>query len=176
LYRGYLFDRYLIPLLPALAIPLLWHWQRRAGPWVPQAAWAVVGLLALYGVATTHDYLAAGRARLQAATRLTSAGIPRAKITAGFEYDAWTELEVSGRIADQDFPDEDDPAAAALAQRYPVFPPYWFWAHTPSIDPVYFVTYSRLPKLRDLAGFPPILYRAWAPPFRRQVFTQVAAR
>lgn len=44
---------------------------------------------------------------------------------------------------------------------------------TPSIDPVYFVMYSRLGGLDD-SSFPPARYRAWLPPFDRQVVTQVA--
>jgi hypothetical protein len=176
-YRGILFDRYLLLLLPALIIPLLRHCQRKVRDAVPAAAWMVAGLFALYGIATTHDYLAAGRARLQAASALTAAGIPRTSITAGLEYDGWTELEHSGHIADADFPDEDaeDSGAPQPGRRYPVSPPFWFWAKTPSIDPVYIVAYSRLPELRD-AAFAPVGYRAWLPPFHRQVFTQVARR
>ena len=85
LYRSIFFDRYLIPVLPAIGILLLGYWQRYVRNSVPRYAWVVVGLLSLYGVATTHDYIAAARARLEAATRLTDAGVPRAKITAGWE-------------------------------------------------------------------------------------------
>ncbi len=173
-YRGYLFDRYVLPLLPAIAIPLLRIGPRGGRNPVPKAAWAFVALLALYGVATMHDYLASERARLEAATRLTAEGVPRNRISAGLEYDAWTELGHSGRIADRDFPDENQPAYRALADRYPVFPPYWFWAHTPSVEPVYIVSYSRLSQLHDLERFPPIGYTAWLPPFHRQVFTEAS--
>ena len=174
LCRGYLFDRYLLPLLPAVAIPLLRIRPGAVRDSVPKAMWAVVALLAVYGTSTMHDYLASERARLEAATRLSNAGIARNQISAGFEYDAWTELERTGRIEDRQFPDKDEPGFADLATLYPVFPPFWFWAHAPSIAPVYLVTYSRVGQLHDLERFPPIGYTAWLPPFHREVFTQAS--
>jgi hypothetical protein len=162
-----LFDRYLILVLPLLVVPLLRHFQARVRETPPGWGWAVLGLFALFGVAMTHDYLASGRARLQAATTATAAGIPRVHVSAGLEYDGWTQLEQAGFIP--------TPAEQAVAapRNYPVSPPYWFWARTPRVDPVYVVTYSRLPGLVD-SQFPPIRYTAWLPPFRRQVFTQRA--
>jgi hypothetical protein len=168
LYLGNLYDRYLLPLLPVIAIPLLWAYQRAVRNAPPALGWAIVCVLALYGIATTHDYIAAGRARAQAAAALTSAGIPRTSITAGFEYDGWTQLEQSGVTASFH-------AGMPLSHAYPVSPPYRFWAATPSVDPVYFVMYSRLAALHD-SRFPPVRYRAWLPPFVRQVVTQVAPR
>jgi hypothetical protein len=160
---GYLFDRYLIVLLPALVIPSLWHYQHEIRKPLPSAVWAVVGVLAWYGVATTHDHLAAGRARLQAASALTAAGIPRTRITAGLEYDGWTQAEQTGSVH----------AGTNAGRTYPVDPGYWFWDFTPSIDPLYFVAYSRLEGLQD-TRFKPVRYAAWLPPFRRQVYTQIA--
>lgn len=197
IYRGIPMDRYLIPLLPALVIPLLWQYQRHVRAAPPALGWAVVGLFALYGVATTHDYLSAGRARQAAASALTAAGIPRTSFTAGMEYDGWTELEHSGHVVDADFvfglEDQKaqqsysgfagppyrifvrsaDGSVALSPNKYPVPVPSGFLANFPSIEPVYVVAYSRLPGLED-APFPPIRYRAWLPPFSRQVFTQVA--
>lgn len=195
--RGIPADRYLIPLLPALVIPLLWQYQQRIRNTPPTLGWILVGLFALYGVATTHDYLAAGRARKAAASALTANGIPRTSITAGLEYDGWTELEHSGRLIDADFVSGQESSHAAnhsLPQSgppyrifvrsangtvslspnmYPVPVPSGFLANFPSIAPVYVVAYSRLPGLID-ATFPPIHYRAWLPPFDRQVVTQIA--
>jgi len=156
-----LFDRYLIVLFPVLVIPVLWRSQEDGRKTPPKIGWAILALFALYGVATTHDYLAAGRARLEAASALTTAGIPRTRITAGLEYDGWTQIEHTGI-----------PAAEEDAGSRPAEPSYWFWQYTPSVDPVYFVAYSRLPGLRD-APFPPVRYTAWLPPFHRQAFTQV---
>jgi hypothetical protein len=83
------------------------------------------------------------------------------------EYDGWTELEHTGYIV---------PLGEVKGRvfRYPAAIPWWIWEAGPSIDPVYFVTYSRVPGLRD-APFPVISYRAWLPPFHRQVLTQTVA-
>jgi hypothetical protein len=158
-----LFDRYLIVILPVLTIPLLWHYQhafRKSPHW---AGWAVIGVFAWYGVSTTHDYMAASRARLQAATALTAAGIPRTRITAGLEYDGWTQSEHPAPT----------PGGAKADRPYPIDPEYWFRGYTPSIDPLYFVAYSRLDGLRD-TRFRPVPYTAWTPPFHRWVYTQIA--
>ena len=164
-----LFDRYLIVLLPALIVPLLWHFQRRIRETPPALGWVVMGLFALYGVAATHDYLAAGRARVRAATAVAATGVLRTHISGGMEYDGWTELEQTGHVLNVSFSADPKPAP----HRYLVSPPYWFWAKTPSLDPAYMVTYSRLPGLVD-AAFPPIQYTTWLPPFHREVFTQKA--
>jgi hypothetical protein len=173
-YRGILFDRYLIPLFPVLVIPLLWWRQRSSRNSPPALGWAVLGLLALYGVAATHDYFAASRARVEAVAALTAAGIPRTSIMAGLEIDAWTELEHAGHIAPASIPARLEAAGAfRTPRRYPISRPVWVWAHIPSIDPAYFVTFSRLDGLQD-STFPPVRYRIWLPPSERQVLTQVA--
>ena len=169
LYRGP-FDRYLIPLLPFLVSPLLWRYQRRVRSAPPALGWMVAGGFALYGIATTHDFLAARRASLEAASAMTAAGIPRTSITAGLEYDGWTELEHSGDVGAFG---QTDAGPFLPGRQYPEATPGWVWDGMPSIDPVYFVTYSRLPGLRD-APFPTIRYHAWLPPFERQVLTQFA--
>jgi hypothetical protein len=170
LYRsaifGYLFDRYLIVIMPLLILPLLLHLQQRIREAPPVWGWGIVGVFALFGIVMTHDYLAAGRARVQAASAVTSAGIARTHVSAGLEYDGWTQLEQTGRIPS---PEEQ----AAVSRSYPISPPFWFWSHTPSVKPVYIVTHSRLRGLED-SQFPPVAYTAWLPPFRREVLTQKA--
>jgi len=173
LHDGMLFDRYLIPLLPALVIPLLWYCQQRIRPAPPTLAWAALGLFACYGIAATHDYLAAGRARVRAASDLIATGVPRSHITAGLEYDGWTELEHSGHVNDEGIRTPPGAYHPQRGRRYAISPPYWFWDETPSVEPLYFVVYSRQPGLRDTA-LPPVRYTAWLPPFHRRVFLQMA--
>ncbi len=171
LYRGILFDRYLVPLFPVVIFPLLWRQQRRIASSPPLAAWAVLVVMAAYGVATTHDYYAASRARYRAMGALLAAGIPRANITVGLESDAWAELEHTGHIAAAVVPTErkswwpERPKPASTAS-----PSGWFWRKAPSIGPAYFVTYSRFTDLHDAS--PPVAYVTWMPPAKRQVFTQ----
>ena len=174
LYRGHFartLDRYLLPLLPAAALMLLWLYQQRIRDRVPRIAWLVAAVFGLYGVATTHDYLAAGRARLAAASVLTAAGVPRTSITAGLEYDGWTQIETGGYL---NSPFIRSPANAYKARAEDTYPPglwYDLWPFTPSITPEYFVVYSRQPMLVD-TEFPPITYRAWLPFSIRSVYLQ----
>ncbi len=164
-WEGFRLDRYLLPLLPALVIPLLWHHQQRIQQRVPAVGWVVLGLLGAYGIATTHDYLASARARLQAASTLVANGVPRTWITAGLEYDGWTQIEQTGHITGVQI------RVPLGVNRRPISPGYWLWDRTPSIQPRYFVVYSPDPSLID-SPFPPVRYKAWLPPFRRQVLTQ----
>jgi hypothetical protein len=87
------YDRYLLPMLPGLLIPLLWHYQQLIRDRIPVVGWVVLVAFGSYAVATTHDYLAAARARLAAATSVHATGVPRRHISAGIEYDGWTQIQ-----------------------------------------------------------------------------------
>ncbi len=175
LYRtrfGDLFDRYLLLLLPAANLTLLWLYQHRIQERVPLVAWLVAGVFGLYGTAATHDYIAAARARLEAASALTAAGVPRTRITAGVEFDGWTELETTGHINNFAIAIPNDAYKFRPFPHYPGGLRYLFWALTPSVDPEYFVVYSRLPGLID-SSYRPVTYSTWLPPSTRTVYTQV---
>jgi hypothetical protein len=128
--------------------------------------------MALYGVAATHDYFAASRARRQAAEALAAAGIPRTDITVGLESDAWAELETTGHIAAAVVPAENTNRGRTRPKPANTRAPEgWFWRKAPSIGAAYFVTYSRFTDLKD--AIPPVPYRTWLPPAGRFVFAQV---
>jgi hypothetical protein len=168
IYRSVLdrlyFDRYVILFLPLLILPALWHAQvhRPAPPWW---SWTALTLIAVFAVAYTHDYFAVGRARVQAAGEVTASGVPRTRVSAGLEYDGWTQLEATGRILT---PQE---VTATPPPPYPTHPPFWFWKYTRAIHPAFVVSYSPLPGLVD-AGFPPVPYRTWLPPFDHKLLIQ----
>ena len=159
-----LFDRYLILVTPVVVIPLLWLYQARVRSTPTPLACAVLALFSIYGVANAHDYIAAARARLEAASRVLASGVPRTRVSAGLEFDGWTQLETAGRI-----PSREERQRAA--RTYPIPDPFWFWRMTPALDPLYFMVYSPVPGLRD-SRFPAIVYQTWLPPFHRRVLTQ----
>jgi hypothetical protein len=170
------YDRYLIPLLPLVAVPLLRYYKMQIGPRVSGLSWAALTLFALYGIATTHDEFAAARARLTAAQTLERAGIPRAEITAGMEYDGWTQLEASGYLNDGQI--ANPPGAYRLLTctdneegTGPDAVRLWYLGKMPVIRARYFVVLGRSPKLQD-GPVAPVGYTTWLPPARRQVFTQ----
>ncbi len=160
------FDRYILPLLPPFIIVLLLLCQTHAGPRILAAGSIGLFVNALYGVATTHDYLASGRARAAAAGYVEATGVPRTNISAGLEYDSWTELTQAGHLSRSPMGKIRLPPPAAANENY------WFWANTPHVQPRYIVVHASQPHL-IAAPFPRFPYRTWLPPFRREVMVQM---
>ncbi|MBV8781943.1 MAG: hypothetical protein JO353_11145, partial [Phycisphaerae bacterium] len=166
-------DRYTLPLTFTICLWFAWLGGRhRNGGIALRVGWAVLSLVALFGIAVTHDEFATARARLAAASVLTSHGIPRTRITAGVDYDAWTQLQATGYVNDSRIVNPPN-----VFVPHPRLVPagrtdYWFWEWTPVVQPVYFVVDT---PQRDLT--PPVLivhYNAWLPPFDRAAYIQRA--
>jgi hypothetical protein len=161
-YEGLSSDRHVLLVLPAavvLALKLFESYRSR----VPWFGWAVLGLYACYGIATTHDYYAGLRARVAAFDLLRSEGILPGKIDAGLEIDAWTQLELAGRM--------NNPLVRSPVDAYVPTPrtyPFWLSTYTTSLHPDYYLAWSGVPGLIRSPD-KPILFSSWLPPFRRQV-------
>jgi hypothetical protein len=159
-------DRYLLPIVVCAGLML----SPKTASQPTKLSWLVLFIFCLYGIATTHDYFARGRARLEAANRVVSQNISPLEITAGVEYDGWTELSYSGHLND---PNITNLPRADREVTAPTTSWYWFSTETPHIHPQWFVVLSRQPGLRD-SGFPPVSYPSWLPPGDQQVFTQTS--
>ena len=157
---GYTFDRYMLPCIALFMLLAL----RRFAPGnrrIPVLAWLCCALFAAYGVAATHDYFNALRARTTAAHTLEQAGVPRNHISAGFEYDAWTEVTGAGHVEVSRYQDQlvDNSARG-----------FWmeFWNHVPHSQPDFVI-------LHEQAGAPAgggvfkVEFSAWLPPYRRSM-------
>ena len=156
-----IFDRYLLPIMPwAATVALLWFAKdnpradeigRTAMPF----AWALLCVLAFYGIASTQDLWALAEARVKATRTLEAAGVPRTSIDAGFEYNAWTELMVSGHL--NFFRVRNPPGAyrPGLSQ-------------TPSVEPQYVLEYAPTPET-EASKFGVVPYSSLLPPFHKQV-------
>ena len=150
------YDRYLLPLLPCLAVPLLLAGQRdRPGRAVGPVAWGLLGLYAGFGIALNQDVSALLRARTAATDRLEAAGIPRAQIQGGFEYNFWTQMLLSGYINDHRL----HPRSAFRAG----------YVQTPDLRPRYVVNASHTPDAEP-TRFGSVRYTSFLPPFRRELF------
>jgi len=155
-----IFDRYLLLLLPGTAtVLLLWAESRERSEWILQKtmpfAWALLAVFAFYGIASTQDYWALARARVTATGKLEAAGVPRTAIDAGFEYNAWTELQVSGRIN----------------SRWVVNPAGFYrpdLSQTPSVVPQYRLEYEPSAEAK-VSEFGSVPYVSFLPPFHKQV-------
>jgi hypothetical protein len=174
---GYAFDRYLIPILPLASILLL---RRLSLVTAFPRFGALVGgviltLYTLFGIAATHDYFALVQAENRAVEQLIRAGIPRHQIRAGFEQDAWTELETRGYFNYMGIATPRDAYRKPGPELTPAVlgaqPPRFWWNMTPSIEARYFVVTTPLEKLTD-APYPPVSYRTWLPPFTREIYFQ----
>jgi hypothetical protein len=153
----WLSDRYALPLIPIGAIFLSRQTRTRpsnraAGS--TAASWILLGVFAVYALATTQDVLALARARGDAVQRLRDAGVSPTAIAAGFEYDCWVQLLSTGFINDYRLP-------ASL------FKPDV--GMTPSLRPLYRVEFE---PLRDTnrSRFGAVDYFSAIPPFHRRLF------
>jgi Dolichyl-phosphate-mannose-protein mannosyltransferase len=155
------FDRYLLPIMPwAATVALLWFEQdnpsaermlRRTMP----LAWALLAILALYGIASTRDLWALAEARVLATRKLESAAVARTAIDGGFEYNAWTELTINGR----------------MNSRWVVNPPGAYnpnLSQTPTVNPEYRLEYLLTPETAP-SEFGSVPYLSLLPPFHKQV-------
>jgi hypothetical protein len=159
--RTWLFDRYLLPLLPIALILLLRFYQDRVKPNLPPISGALVLALAFYAVAGTHDAFSKYRARQAAVSELRGAGVPDNAIDAGFDHNAMTQIERFGYINDPHVrmpgsADTPHPLAGTTdCQTLPDAAPL-----TPVMVPGYTLSYD--PKAcGGLSRFAPVTYSEW---------------
>jgi len=155
-----LFDRYAMPFLPLLILGILIVLQRNGVPDPGRAAWAMVLLFGVYGVAITHDHFEQMRTQRLALNLLKDARIPRENIVGGMEDDMWTQVDLDGRLIAT-----PDASGADL----PVYLHPGYLKLTPRIKPHYLISTSNLP---GAAGckFEPLVYSTWLFPRDRELF------
>lgn len=164
---AFFFDRYSIPLLPGIILGGLCLLRKRRpasrNGWegIPAIAWSAIVVFGLYGIAISHDAFALLRAEMAAAEALQVRGIPRASISAGFEYDATTQTNAVFTVAHGRSAPPDDPAARL----------HWYLPMFSTVQPQYFVVASAVPELEETA-YPKTGYVDWLPPFRRQLMIE----
>jgi hypothetical protein len=158
------FDRYSIPLLPGIIFGGLCLLQKRrqrsSSGWqaIPTVAWCAIVVFGLYGVAISHDMFSLLRAEMRAAEALRQRGIPRNRISAGFEYDSTTQTNASFSLAQERTPSPNDPVARLQ----------WYLPMLSAVQPQYFVVASGVPELEETA-YPKTDYFNWLPPFHREL-------
>jgi 4-amino-4-deoxy-L-arabinose transferase-like glycosyltransferase len=157
------YDRYLLPLFPAVTIPLLLLYQKSESQQGRRkaflvAAWAALIVMGAFGVAITEEVHGLNRARSAAANEVFLSGVPRTRIDAGFEYNFWTQIQTQGYI--------NDPRIVNPPNAYQPGKDM-----TPAVDPLYRIGFCNGPLLADeaLTDFPTVTYRSYLPPFRREL-------
>jgi hypothetical protein len=160
LYYPPVYDRYMVPLAAFAALYAGWLLYRVTGSrGNSAAAWMALALLAAFGTASTHDLFATDRARLEAAAWVSRQDIARRCVSAGYEYDAETQLAEQGVLVATFSPE---------LSRRPV--DFWFFGWTPAVQPCTYVTLSQQSKLGAVAQ--QIEYRTWLSPRTRHIFVQ----
>jgi hypothetical protein len=163
-------DRYVLGLAPLPIVYLLKIYEDRIGAAIPKTAFAVLAILALFGVGKADKRYAENRARLKAASVLLAHNIPRTAIYNGFEYDCETQLDATGYVNE---PKIVNPAGAYRAHTPSVpFPAAALDPSlAPSVVPEYYLVTSPEPFLVP-TEYPGIHYRTLLPPFHRHIYIQ----
>jgi hypothetical protein len=170
-FRFYIFDRYLLGVMPIMIICLLKLYQERIRESLPAASYITLAAFGLYGIFATHDLFSLNRARVTAVKEVRTAGVPKNAVQAGFEYDGWTEIDEAHYVNEPKI----FPAHAFHPNPpNPIRPPdcrMGFDQYTPALHPQYIVVLSPMWCLQQ-SNFAPVTYKAWLPPFTRQVYVQ----
>jgi hypothetical protein len=154
--RAAVFERYFLPLLFVILVFLLRFYQARIASKLPALTGIFVVLFGAYGVVALHDLLAANRAGLEAADELRAAGVPRNEIRAGFQYDAWTQIELTGYLLPKE-PWHSPPECVS-----------WWDKYTPGVHGRYELSYSE--SCFPESGFPPVEYTTWMAPHHQEIY------
>lgn len=159
--RDLVFDRYALPLAPFLAIAILLWWQNapiqtgtRRLTWGIAAV--VLGLYAIYAIASTQDVFALARARIEAMRRLEAVGVPPTNMDDGVEQMAWTQLEVDGHINNRNIRNPPDAYQDGKGL-------------TPDITPIFQVEASPDPRSWSIL-LGDVEYFSILPPFHRRIY------
>jgi hypothetical protein len=171
---SFVYDRYLLGLMPVAIIVLLLLYQHWVAERLPAITVVTLSLFALYAIAGTHDWFALNRARMTAVANIHASGVPVTSIQGGFDYDGWTQIEAAGYINDARLQNPANAYQVNLSpQQLPEQCRLNFAGYTPAIHPKYFVVFEPMTCLTP-SKFPPVTYRTWLPPFQRKIYIQQA--
>ena len=148
--RHMVYDRYLLPVIPAVVIAACVR-QQRAGRATPSPlAWGLLGVFGLFAVVSLQEVTALDRVRLADRNLLLGWGITPQQIEMGFEFDYWTQLQTTGFIRD-------------VSLRPSEHPPNG----TPDLHPIVRLEFPSPPYTRRIRDEH---YTSWLPPFDRTVY------
>ena len=156
---GWIFDRYALGLLVVVLICLARYYQEQVQPRFPLAGVLLVGIMAVYGIAVTHNMFAVYRARVALAAELRANGIPDTSVDNGFEYNFVVELQHASHLNDNRIV---VPANAYVPPSpLPASTCTMFWYDkTPVIHPLYGISFNPA-ACYGAAPFAPAHYSRW---------------
>ena len=161
--REIMFDRYWLLPFFILTVVLLRLYHEHVAKGLPVISFIALAWMALFMIASDHDFFATLRARRLAATTLQQAGVPRTGMYAGVEYDAWTELEAKGHV-------KNDRVLHKTVAFFHFGSCHPFWTQSmPDIHAKYFMSYSP-PSCGDSSPYAPVEYKTWLFPRIRYIY------
>ena len=154
-----LFDRYTLELLVVALLCLVRCYQERIQPQLPLASTLLVGVMAIYGIAVTHNMYSLYRTRVALAAELRSDGVLDTSVDNGWEYNFGAELQHANFL--------NDAKITLPANAYVPTPPLpgstcpmlWY-DETPHIRPLYGISFDPN-ACYGLAPFAPMRYSRW---------------
>jgi hypothetical protein len=165
---GQLFPRYLLPLVIVALILLVRFYQERVSARLPGVTIVAMAVLAVYGVADSHDFFAMTRARVAAMAEVRAAGVPDTAIDGGAEINMWTYTDRFGYFND---PKIRNPKGAYSPVEH--IGNGNCRAEWHDLMPQLHSQYGLVFAPQDCAGpagFAPIPYQTWLPPHGRQIY------
>jgi hypothetical protein len=154
-----LFDRYLLGPIVLALLCLLRYYQDRVQSQLPLASVLLVGIMAVCGVAMTHNMFALYRARVTVAAEVRANGIPDTAVNYGWEYNFGVELQHAVSI--------NDYRIILPKNTYAVVPPTpegicqtWWYDKTPHVHALYGLAYDPN-ACKGPAPFAPVTYSQW---------------
>jgi hypothetical protein len=153
-------DRYMLGLLVVALLCLVRYYQERIQPRLPLASVLLVGIMAIYGIAATHNTFALYRARVALAAELRADGVPDTSVDNGWEYNLWVELQHA------DFIDYYGTVMVLTHTHVPTPPPpagtcqMIYFDTFPHIKPLYGVSFDPN-ACYGPASFAPVNYSRW---------------
>jgi hypothetical protein len=152
-------DRYVLELVVPALFCLLRFYQENFRSRLPLPAMLLVGVMAVYGIITTHNTFAFYRARVALAAELRANGVPDLSVDHGWEYNFNVEL--------QHAPSLNDFRIVTPANFYVPTPPlpdgpcYMFWSDsTPHIHALYAISFQP-GACYGPTRFAPVHYSRW---------------
>ena len=157
-----IWDRYVVPLLFVGLLFILRFYQQQFRTYVPVTALVLALCFAAYATASVHDRMAMYRARVAAVNEVLATGVPATSVSGGWDYDGWTEVQISGHVIDHRM---RMPAGMTLPTptHYGLADCPWFYCNMfPHVVPYY--TISLRPDPIPGSSFAPVPYRTWVDP------------
>ncbi|MFL6428282.1 MAG: hypothetical protein ACJ71S_08580, partial [Acidobacteriaceae bacterium] len=174
--RFYIFDRYLLGIMPIVILYLLKLYEEKIARSLPAVSYVTLSIFAFYGICATHDLFALNRATIAAVNEVRSHGVAENAVQAGFEYDAWTEINLAGHINESKIAYPADAYHLNLQDlRRPADCRLGFDGYTPALHPKFFIVLTPI-WCFEQSSFAPVSYRAWLPPFSRRIYIQKVPR